>query len=837
MFEPVPEFASDLEWMLQSNQVSRELILEAMIEEYYLDVHYLALTILDDEAAARKATNQAFSNALVSIHTFKGQTSVDLWFYPIVLKTCQRAFSRLQSWRALKAMLPLRRRDTDFGDSRPQTELDAALWLAIDDLDEPSRLLILLLHAHNWDTEKISAILDIPGEELQTAKGQIEDKLRAGLENAAIPEVPAKLDELVKSSLKRRWVRSNASQIEVGSIFQSVLGRTARGSARLHGFSYLKELLVVVILILVAVGSIWAANAIWPEDATRNNLPTVEVTRIVNVDVYPTSTKPDGDEITATLEETALPTPVPKDALYTVLPGDSLDRIASQFQTSPMEIRELNRLPDGGEIYAGQRLLIPGRLLLNPGRAATPVPSIPQVAPLKDPLSSEDILHRIEMAGLLYHTLWLDAQIIDYGPMGYIGPPKVERAQVWLGQDQALALIGSASEVQIALLRQGGKIYLAKPGENQPWFFEWQYEGLKDNELIANLTMLLDTLHYGSKPSSGMSFKATDREIQAGREALVVDEIDKSGQRLSHFWMDDRTGLTLRKIYYLADAPEIPKLEIEVKSIEYDIDFPQDLLDERQPWRGGFAQDYTGIPILTTVDAWTEPKGRDSSSIHYSPGDSDPLKGRLTFNYLGNSLTSGMELGIYTESTRLDAVIFSDPWTMICQRSADGTKIAYVPDPNDNSSQFDSLYWLDLNANRPNQPFLSLAVTHFAFAPDGRRLAVFGKTSPGEPGILILLDTESGDKRVLLTPGDASSLVWSPDGERLALMVRYQVDSFEDYVVVINTYSGVIEYSESIDYARRPGNPWPMNEWGVQFPVEMGGLETCALPPEAMQNP
>jgi DNA-directed RNA polymerase specialized sigma24 family protein len=86
MFEPVPEFASDLEWMLQSNQASRELILEAMIEEYYEDVHYLALAILDNETAARKATNEAFSKALLNIHSYKGQTSVDVWFYRIVLQ-------------------------------------------------------------------------------------------------------------------------------------------------------------------------------------------------------------------------------------------------------------------------------------------------------------------------------------------------------------------------------------------------------------------------------------------------------------------------------------------------------------------------------------------------------------------------------------------------------------------------------------------------------------------------------------------------------------------------------------------------------------------------------
>jgi hypothetical protein len=350
--------------------------------------------------------------------------------------------------------------------------------------------------------------------------------------------------------------------------------------------------------------------------------------------------------------------------------------------------------------------------------------------------------------------------------------------------------------------------------------------------------MLLDTLRYGSKPSAGVSFQAMGRETLAEREALIVDEINDTGQRLSHFWLDDRTGLTLRKVYYSRGEPDVPMFEIAVQSIAYDVDFPQDLLDERLPWRGGFAQDYTGAPLSTTAaDSWIEPIGRVPTSSHNSSKDFDPLQSRLTFNYLGNPSTSMMELDLYADSTYLGATIFSDPWMMICQRSADGNKIAYVPDPNNARYQFSSLYWLDLSAKRPSQPFTSLTVTQFAFAPDSRRLAVFGRRSAGMPGILILLDTESVDRRVLLTPSDASSLVWSPDGERLALMARFLDDSFEDYIVVINTYSGVIEYNESIDFARRPGNPWPMEEWGVQFPVDMGGLEACVAPPESEQNP
>jgi hypothetical protein len=350
--------------------------------------------------------------------------------------------------------------------------------------------------------------------------------------------------------------------------------------------------------------------------------------------------------------------------------------------------------------------------------------------------------------------------------------------------------------------------------------------------------MLLDTLHYGSKPSAGVSFRAMGREILAEREALIVDEIDDTGRRLSHFWIDDRTGLTLRKVYYSKDEPDVPVSEISVQSIAYDIDFPQDLLDERQPWRGDFAQDYTGIPIVAEANASTELVGREHISFQNLPENFDPSQSRLTFqSYNWDQLQDNeIPIRVLVDQYFTGVTTIIDPWTMICDRSPDGMKVAFVSKPKDFSSS-SYLFLVNLNNENDNRPFLHMSVTQFAFAPDSHRLAIFGRTSAGKPGILILLDTESGDRRVLLTPSDASSLVWSPDGERLALMARYQADSFEDYVVVINTYSGVVEYSESIDYARRPGNPWPVAAWGVEFPVEMGGLEACAKPPAARQNP
>ncbi|HET9318693.1 MAG TPA: hypothetical protein VFO27_02920, partial [Bryobacteraceae bacterium] len=67
--------------------------------------------------------------------------------------------------------------------------------------------------------------------------------------------------------------------------------------------------------------------------------------------------------------------------------------------------------------------------------------------------------------------------------------------------------------------------------------------------------------------------------------------------------------------------------------------------------------------------------------------------------------------------------------------------------------------------------------------PDGKWLAVVGKTNPSEPYALFLLSIESGEKRRLTSPpqrifGDASPAV-SPDG-RAVVFSRFVADNISD---------------------------------------------------------
>lgn len=70
------------------------------------------------------------------------------------------------------------------------------------------------------------------------------------------------------------------------------------------------------------------------------------------------------------LAQRSMPTPTPQ-GLYIVKPGDTLAKIADEFQTTVDEIAALNNIADPNQIEVGQPLIIPSLLTPTADPAAT----------------------------------------------------------------------------------------------------------------------------------------------------------------------------------------------------------------------------------------------------------------------------------------------------------------------------------------------------------------------------------------------------------------------------------------------------------------------------------
>lgn len=160
---------------------------EALVRTHQTEVFRLALSILDDAAEAEEAAQDALVAALNAPDEYRSEAAFSTWLCRITINECR---GRLRKRRArerltgvLRALLLVQR------EAEPQpeeavacNERDAALWQAINALDEKHRLPLVLHYYHERPTAEIAQILSISEgtvhSRLHTARRRIRTHLR-----------------------------------------------------------------------------------------------------------------------------------------------------------------------------------------------------------------------------------------------------------------------------------------------------------------------------------------------------------------------------------------------------------------------------------------------------------------------------------------------------------------------------------------------------------------------------------------------------------------------------------------------------------------------------------
>lgn len=831
MFEPIPEMAPDLEWMLQSGQAPREILAEALVHEYYAGVYHLALLVLDDTNAARRATRNAFGAALLSAYRYREQDGIQAWLYSIVIETLQKALKQFQRLRALKASLPFKHKPTDFGLSTPETERDAQIWLEIDAMPEVQRITLLLYLVQGWNTEQLARLHKIHPDDAATQLRNLRLQLFSALWEDLQAEANNRLDNLdviVQRSLAARWTAPQFTEAELNEATRSAVSQAQRQQWSRRSLTVGKELAVVAIVVLCVTSLLWGSGQVWPDPtATPWPTPPPEDTALPEATV---GLPQPGARQLATQDPNIAPQ---SSDLYDVNIGDTLYSVAEDLHIDAVALARLNRLALDSALRPGQLLMIPRSPMYGATPIATPVTPIPPgTLQLQETAISPDALLSARAGQTFFHTLWMDARILDYGPLGYIGPPRVTRVQTWLSQDQGLVLVGSLNSIQEAWLQVDEHFYLARPGIGQPWFLDTVEP--ETSNFKTTLENFYKVIFDFEAPPSDVSMQTKGKETLAGKETLMIDLLTITGRRLTRFWLDTRTGLTLRKLAYTETGLQELVQEITIDRIVYDVNLPQDLFDPTLPWRGGYALDESGQPAADSPLAASNPDAqRQRLRSVRSSGEIDVSSRQLFFQYPASYLPDGRAavVQIFADKDLLGSILLGDPWEMICARSPDGLSLAAAFSASSSVDTFLHWFRLDQTLLSDNTYFLDTTPHSFTFSPDGRSLAVFGKLdSLSQMGELYLLDTENKDNvRPLIALANARSLVWSPDGQHLAFIARYQADSFNENVVVIQIDNAKTIYSKPLDLSAAIDISLPTLQWGVTFPVEMGGMENCVM--------
>lgn len=453
----------------------------------------------------------------------------------------------------------------------------------------------------------------------------------------------------------------------------------------------------------------------------------------------------------------------------------------------------------------------------------------------------EEIYERLRTSSQFWKTVWIDIQISDYGPQGYLGAPRVYRSQAWIDQSgQTIELFGLLSKPpSSSYIFAGNRSNYVFPllGLSTSIQADHTPESLANNEWLRRM-VFPDQSAWVIQPGT---FRPFDTDRVMNRDTLVVDWFDLYGRHNARLWIDTRTGLILRSQEYDPGEGELLLRESQVTELILNQNFPPARLStemrsitEYSPTDQPAAQQQ----ILPTPTLSIEPVKRLSPGIETPPPGFDPAKSRLIFQFSNNLEAANIQSGtaqapvvLFADGYRLAETSFGLPWMINCQRSPNGYLLAFNTSTDGTSVPDSVLRWLDLrDAEKVYQPAPKLAVESFAFSADSRHVAVFARTDPPENSGIYLIDIALGEEQLVYPVAKAYSLVWSPDGESIAFIGSSNGGPGEK-VFQLHIRSKQIAFQSSLPEEMDPlPDEWPMANWGIPFPQEMGGLEQCAKP-------
>jgi len=227
-------------------------------------------------------------------------------------------------------------------------------------------------------------------------------------------------------------------------------------------------------------------------------------------------------------------------------------------------------------------------------------------------------------------------------------------------------------------------------------------------------------------------------------------------------------------------------------------------------------------------------------SLMLPPQEFDYSQSHLTFASApdaGESSHQSSTIHVLADSYYLGDIELKDPFRTLCVRSTIGDRIAISQWPQSltNNETGVLIYNLD-GLDRVEYSIPDSYVTHLAFSPGDRYIAVSSLDQNDSRGSLHIIDTESGERRDIPEIEDIWSLAWSPDGTKLASL---RWPSFRMYTQsILRTFVYDLLSGEINTLILNSDFPWgttdvnvPLQGWDAKFSLTMGGLEPCAKPP------
>jgi RNA polymerase sigma-70 factor (ECF subfamily) len=173
-------------WLISECIAGNEAAIEMFVRQYETSLFRLALSIVGDQAEANEITQETFIAALRSLASYEEKKSFKAWLYTIALnrsrshlrkrKTLERLRTTLHSIFRVepqKQILP--------EESAIQNDKEAEIWNALNQLDEPFRLVVILRYFHELPISEISEVLSVNEGTIHSRLHTARERLRNAL--------------------------------------------------------------------------------------------------------------------------------------------------------------------------------------------------------------------------------------------------------------------------------------------------------------------------------------------------------------------------------------------------------------------------------------------------------------------------------------------------------------------------------------------------------------------------------------------------------------------------------------------------------------------------------
>ncbi len=479
----------------------------------------------------------------------------------------------------------------------------------------------------------------------------------------------------------------------------------------------------------------------------------------------------------------------------------------------------------------------------------TPAPTIPAAA-------TPDIPAMVRLANSSlskWRTLWADVQVINYSPYDNASNPQITRKQLWISR--------SSSSTRLISGPEAGSPDLTEAIINNHLYIQDFQNGQTSDNLTSDLIVDPDLQKLflpGDMIMSDGALKYVGTEVVANRAAWILDR--EQGDTISNIYaIDQEYGVLLYLSVYGGKDMKTKLSETIVTSILYNPRISPSIFNPVQYLGDHFAYNLSGVPEIANVQkalaAWTAPR-LAPTPLHVTPSPPfNPSGSQLTL--LDQKTTNGPDtlkpgLDLFADGVYLGVLPLEGGAMLSCERSSDGTKIAYNS-VGASVSEDTSLMLADLSALQTAHPVMPDGFTNgdYAFAPDSRHLAFYGCDKPGGFCGVFILDLVTGKLTRLLPLLYADYMFWSPDGHNLAMvgaqdaqalmaqkrgqnLLLSEVSALSQpwYFFVLDASSGNIVFNQEFEWSTlKPPADSPTNSWSPSFKIKPGGFAGCVYPP------